>query len=143
VARELPLPPGTPRLPHCRRAELAGALSLVAVSLHASIRPTVRPNLDRAFEALEPLLAGRSFVLGGDLNLSRNYDKVHGTTHHTEFLDGLATRGFFDWMRKFPPRGAANPVETHVVRPPGRPCLRERGPRRARRRLRSCRPSGP
>ncbi len=46
---------------------------LVAVSVHASIRPAVRPNIDRAFEALEPLLAGRSFVLGGDLNLSRLY----------------------------------------------------------------------
>ncbi len=51
--------------------------------------------------ALEPLLAGRSFVLGGDFNLSRNYDKVYGTSHHTEFLDGLVDQGFFDCMRQF------------------------------------------
>lgn len=57
----------------------------------------------RAFEVLEPLLLGRSFVLGGDLNLSRNYDTAYRTSHHTEFLDGLTTRGFFDCMRKFHP----------------------------------------
>lgn len=58
----------------------------MAVSVHASIRPTVRPNLDRAFDALEPMPAGRSFVLGGDLNLSRDHDKIYGTSHHTDFL---------------------------------------------------------
>jgi endonuclease/exonuclease/phosphatase family metal-dependent hydrolase len=82
--------------------ELPGCASLVAVSVHARIlEGYVRPNLDRAFDALGPLLADRSFVLGGDLNLSRNYDTVYGTTHHTEFLDGLAARGYFDCMRKF------------------------------------------
>jgi exonuclease III len=84
--------------------QLPGAVSLVAVSVHARILDGyVRPNLDRAFEALEPLLRGRPFVLGGDLNVSRNYDTVYGTTHHTEFLDGLTRRGFFDCMRKFHP----------------------------------------
>jgi hypothetical protein len=81
--------------------DLPGFGSLVAVSVHPSIRPTVRPNIDRAFEALESLLAGRSFVLGGDLNLSRLYDKVNRTTHHTEFLDALPARGFFDCLEKF------------------------------------------
>jgi endonuclease/exonuclease/phosphatase family metal-dependent hydrolase len=84
--------------------QLPGAVPLVAVSVHARIlHGYVRPNLDRAFEALEPVLAGRSFVLGGDLNLSRNYDKVYGTSHHTEFLDGLTGPGLFDCMRKFHP----------------------------------------
>jgi endonuclease/exonuclease/phosphatase family metal-dependent hydrolase len=79
-----------------------GQDELVAVSVHAPILPTVRPNLDRAFEALEPMLAGRSFVVGGDLNLSRNYDKYYGPRYgHAEFLDGLPARGFFDCMRKF------------------------------------------
>jgi endonuclease/exonuclease/phosphatase family metal-dependent hydrolase len=84
--------------------QLPGAVSLVAVSVHARILDgCARLNLDRAFEALQPLLAGRPFVLGGDLNLSRKYDAVYGTTHHTEFLDGLTSRGFFDCLRKFHP----------------------------------------
>jgi endonuclease/exonuclease/phosphatase family metal-dependent hydrolase len=82
--------------------DLPDADPVVAVSVHARILDGyVRPNLDRGVEVLEPLLLGRSFVLGGDLNLSRNYDTVHGTSHHTEFLDGLPRRGFFDCMRKF------------------------------------------
>jgi endonuclease/exonuclease/phosphatase family metal-dependent hydrolase len=83
--------------------ELPGFDRLVAVSVHASNLPTVRPNIDRAFEELEQHLHGRSFVLGGDLNLSRLYDKVNRTTHHTEFLDALPARGFFDCLQKFHP----------------------------------------
>jgi endonuclease/exonuclease/phosphatase family metal-dependent hydrolase len=62
--------------------------------------PSVRPFIDEAFEELAPLLEGRSFIVGGDFNLSRNYDMVYGTTHHTEFLDGLPARGFVDCMRE-------------------------------------------
>lgn len=101
-AQELPLPPEHRGWLMAAELPLPGAVSLVAVSVHARIlNGYVRPNLDRAFEALEPLLTGRSFVLGGDLNLSRNYDTVYGTFHHTEFLDGLPGRGFVDCMRKF------------------------------------------
>jgi endonuclease/exonuclease/phosphatase family metal-dependent hydrolase len=81
--------------------EVSAGPPLVAVSVHAPTQPSVRPFIDLAFAALRPLLAGRSFVVGGDFNLSRTYDKVYGTTHHTEFLDGLPARGFFDCMRKF------------------------------------------
>jgi len=103
-ARELPLPKEHSGWLMAADVELPGGVSLVAVSIHARILDGyVRPNLDRAFEALEPLLADRSFVLGGDLNLSRNYDKVYGTSHHTEFLDDLTSRGFFDCMREFHP----------------------------------------
>ena len=102
AARELTLPPEHRGWLIAAEVELPGAAPLVVVSVHARILDGyVRPNLDRAFDAIEPLLAGRSFVLGGDLNLSRNYDKVYGTSHHTEFLDGLIARGFFDCMRKF------------------------------------------
>jgi len=102
VARELPLPPEHRGWLMAAEVALPGFPTLVAASVHARIVDRyVRPNLDRAFDALEPLLARRSFVLGGDLNLSRNYDTVYGTTHHTEFLEGLSTRGYFDCMRKF------------------------------------------
>jgi endonuclease/exonuclease/phosphatase family metal-dependent hydrolase len=103
-ARELPLPPEHHGWLVAATVQIPGPLSLVAVSVHARILDGyVRPNLDRAFEALQPLLAGRSVVLGGDLNLSRNYDKVYGTSHHSEFLDGLSGSGFFDCMRAFHP----------------------------------------
>lgn len=80
--------------------ELEGAPPLVAVSVHTPTVPSVRPFIDEAFEELAPLLKARSFIVGGDFNLSRNYDKVYGTTHHTEFLDGLPARGFVDCMRE-------------------------------------------
>ena len=83
--------------------ELPGMRPLVAVSVHTPTVPSVRPFVDEAFEKFTPLLEGRSFIVGGDFNLSRNYDKVYGTTHHTEFLDALPARGFFDCMRKFHP----------------------------------------
>lgn len=102
AARELELPPEHRGWLMAAEVALPGFASLVAVSVHARILDGyVRPNLDRAFEALERLLDGRSFVVGGDLNLSRNYDSVYGTTHHTQFLDGLPARGYFDCMRKF------------------------------------------
>lgn len=103
AVRALPLPPEHHGWLMAAEVELPGFASLVAVSVHASIRPAVRPKIDRAFEALEPLLAGRSFVLGGDLNLSRLYDKVNRTTHHTAFLDALPGRGFVDCLQKFHP----------------------------------------
>jgi endonuclease/exonuclease/phosphatase family metal-dependent hydrolase len=103
TAKELPLPSEHRGWLMAAEVELPGGLSLVAVSVHARILHSVRPNLDRAFESLKPMLAGRSFVLGGDLNLSRNYDRVYGTSHHTEFLDGLPAQGFFDCLRKFHP----------------------------------------
>ncbi len=80
-----------------------GREPLVVVSVHAKIvKGYVRPNLDDAFDALYPLLDGRTYIVGGDFNLSRNYDKVYGTTHHTEFLDEvLLGRGFFNAHRKF------------------------------------------
>lgn len=100
--REMPLPAEHRGWLIAAEIELPDADPLVAVSVHARILDGyVRPNLDRAFEVLEPRLSGRSFVLGGDLNLSRNYDRAYGTSHHTEFLDGLTTRGFFDCLRKF------------------------------------------
>lgn len=80
--RELPLPAEHRGWLIAAEVELPNADPLVAVSVHARILDGyVRPNLDRAFEVLEPLLLGRSFVLGGDLNLSRNYDTAYGTSH--------------------------------------------------------------
>jgi hypothetical protein len=63
--------------------QLEGAPPLVAVSVHMPTVPSVRPFVDEAFEELAPLLGDRLFIVGGDFNLSRNYDKVYGTTHHT------------------------------------------------------------
>lgn len=117
AARELPLPDEHRGWLMAAEVDLPGHDSLVAVSVHASIRPTVRPNIDRAFEALEPLLAGRSFVLGGDLNLSRLYDEVKRTTHHTDFLYALPRRGFFDCLQKFHP----GEQQTNCVRPARHP----------------------
>jgi endonuclease/exonuclease/phosphatase family metal-dependent hydrolase len=98
TARELPLPPEHRGWLIAAEVEL-GKDELVAVSVHASMIHNVRPNIDRAFEALEPLLAGRSYVVGGDLNMSRNWP--YPRDGHTEFLDALPGRGFFDCMRKF------------------------------------------
>jgi endonuclease/exonuclease/phosphatase family metal-dependent hydrolase len=103
AARELDLPADHLGWLMAAEVELPAFGSLVAVSVHASIRPTVRPNIDRAFEALAPLLADRPFVVGGDLNLSRLYDEVNRTTHHTEFLDALPSRGFVDCLQMFHP----------------------------------------
>jgi endonuclease/exonuclease/phosphatase family metal-dependent hydrolase len=82
---------------------LPGVEPLVAVSVHAKIvEGYVRPNLDEAFEALYPLFEGRSYIVGGDFNLSRNYDRAYGTKHHSEFLDDvLPGRGFINAHRKF------------------------------------------
>jgi hypothetical protein len=99
-ARELELPPEHRVWFTAVEVEWSDALSLVAVSVHTPTDP-VRPFNDRAFEALGPHLADRSFIVGGDFNLSRNYDRVYGTSHHTEFLDALPDRGFVDCMRKF------------------------------------------
>ena len=102
--KELPLPVEHRGWLVAVEVDLPGRSPLVAVRVHARIVDGyVRPNLDRAFDRLEPLLAGRSFVVGGDLNLSRNYDKVYRTTHHAEFLDGLEVRGFFNCFRMFHP----------------------------------------
>jgi endonuclease/exonuclease/phosphatase family metal-dependent hydrolase len=102
AARELPLPPEHRGWLMAADVELPGFVSLVAVSVHARLlHRNVRPNLDRAFDALELLVAGRSFVLGGDLNLSRTYDTVYRTTHHGQFLDGLEARGYVDCLRRF------------------------------------------
>jgi endonuclease/exonuclease/phosphatase family metal-dependent hydrolase len=104
VVREVDLPADHRGWLMAAEVEVPGFDSLIAVSVHARILDDyVRPNIDRAFEALEALLAGRSFVLGGDLNLSRNYDKVYRTTHHSEFLDALPGRGFVDCLQKFHP----------------------------------------
>ena len=81
AARPLPLHPGPPRLVHGRRGR---------ASRHPATRGCRRSHPDRAerppvcrrgIRAVAPLLEGRSFVVGGDFNLSRNYDKVYGTTH--------------------------------------------------------------
>jgi exonuclease III len=73
---------------------------LVAVSIHGRTvglpGERVRPNIDRGFDALEPILRDRSFIVGGDLNLSRNYK-----SSDAEFLDALPSRGHVDCMRKF------------------------------------------
>ena len=61
-ARELPLPAEHHGWLIAAEVELPDAEPLVAVSVHARILDGyVRPNLDRAFEALEPLPLGRSF----------------------------------------------------------------------------------
>jgi endonuclease/exonuclease/phosphatase family metal-dependent hydrolase len=101
----MPLPPEHRGFLIAAEVELAGCPPFVAVSVHAKIVENyVRPNLDEAFDALAPLLEGRRYVVGGDLNLSRNYDKVYGTAHHAEFLDEfLIGRGFVDAHRKFHP----------------------------------------
>src|SRR5687767_5645264 len=63
--RELPLPAEHRGWLIAVEIELPDGEPLVAVSVHARILDGyVRPNLDRAFEALEPLLLARSFVLG-------------------------------------------------------------------------------
>lgn len=107
--RELPLPAEHRGRLIAAEIGLPDADPVGAVSVHARILDGyVRPNLNRAFDVLDPLLLGRSFVLGGDLNLSRKYDTAYGTSHHTQFLDGLTTRGFFDCMRKFHRRSSGH-----------------------------------
>lgn len=56
AVRELPLPPEHHGWLMAVEVELPGFASSVAVSVHASIRPNVRPKIDQAFEALKPLL---------------------------------------------------------------------------------------
>jgi hypothetical protein len=45
----------------------------VAVSVHTQSAPSVRPFFDEAFDELVPFPEGRSFIVGGNFNLSRNY----------------------------------------------------------------------
>ena len=90
TARELPLPPEHRGWLMAAEVQL-GEDELVAVSVHASMINNVRPNIDRAFEALEPLLAGRLYVVGGDPNMSRNWP--YPRDGHAEFLDALPGRG--------------------------------------------------
>jgi endonuclease/exonuclease/phosphatase family metal-dependent hydrolase len=100
---ELPLPPEHRGFLIAAEVAVPNCPPLVAVSVHAKIVDDyVRPNLDHAFMALAPFLEHRRYIVGGDFNLSRNWDKTYGTTHHTQFLDEfLIERGFVNAHRKF------------------------------------------
>jgi endonuclease/exonuclease/phosphatase family metal-dependent hydrolase len=52
-------------------------------------------------DALAQLVAGKRFIVGGDLNTARHWDKVYGGRQHAAFFEGLAARGFQDchWMK--------------------------------------------
>jgi hypothetical protein len=115
---------------------LGGAPPLVAVSVHGRTvglpGERVRPNIDRGFDALEPILRGRSFIVGGDLNLSRNYK-----TSDAEFLDALPARGVRRLHAQVPRRGAAHELwATCEEDLPERPPVRERRLGRLRTELR-------
>jgi len=102
--RELPLPDEHRGWYIAAEVEIPGESPFVAVSVHARIlNGYVRSNIDHAFDSLEPLLDGQSFVVGGDFNLSRLYDEANKTTHHGEFFDLIESRGFFNCHRKFHP----------------------------------------
>lgn len=74
----------------------------VAVSVHAQIiKGHVFPNLSEIFDELSALLAGREFIVGGDLNSCRLIDRVYRMTSHGEFFDRIEAGGFFNCHRKF------------------------------------------
>ena len=52
-------------------------------------------------EVLGQLVAEKRFVVGGDLNTARHWDKVYGGHQHTNFFEALASRDFYDchWMQ--------------------------------------------
>jgi len=52
-------------------------------------------------DVIGQLVAGKRFVVGGDLNTARHWDKVYGGRQHTAFFEDLAGRGFHDchWMK--------------------------------------------
>jgi endonuclease/exonuclease/phosphatase family metal-dependent hydrolase len=95
AARQLELRPERRVWFTAAEVELQGASPLVAVSVHTPTVPSARPFIGEAFEELSPLLEGRSFIVGGDFNLSRNYDKVYGTrttpSSSTAFPPGVSS----------------------------------------------------
>lgn len=75
---------------------------LIAVSVHVQIiKGYVFPHLTDIFSQLEERFRGRRFIVGGDLNASRQFDRVYGSKTHGEFFERVEHLSFFECHRKF------------------------------------------
>lgn len=80
---------------------VAGAELIIAdvptlfLSVHVG-PPNYRKHLRGLADALTPLLDGRRFVVGGDLNAARHLDDVYGGKWFTRYFEDLAVRQFHD-----------------------------------------------
>jgi hypothetical protein len=76
------------------RVPLAGEQALF-VSAHVGPGDYDK-NRDVLVEQLITLVAGQRFVVGGDLNVARLYDKLYKRRSATRFFDAMAGSGFHD-----------------------------------------------
>ena len=89
AARELPLvSPGSFIV--AAEVEQPGRSTLVA-SIHVCPDKHLAKNMGTLGDVLQPLLAGRRFIVGGDLNSGRHFDAVYKRSTHRTFLEKLAT----------------------------------------------------
>ncbi|HST03570.1 MAG TPA: endonuclease/exonuclease/phosphatase family protein [Chloroflexia bacterium] len=90
---------------------LSNGAHVVVVSIYGSLIANpkagyVFPNLANLFQHdLQPLLAGKEFILGGDLNASRLFDKVYPNAYasdaHGDFFDWIESHGFVNCHKMF------------------------------------------
>ena len=89
VTKELPLTsPGS--FISAVEVEQPGGPILIA-SIHVCPDKNLAKNMEMLGDVLTPLLAGRRFIVGGDLNSGRHFDAVNKRSSHRRFLDKLAT----------------------------------------------------
>jgi endonuclease/exonuclease/phosphatase family metal-dependent hydrolase len=70
--------------------------SILVASIHVCPGKNLAKNVGTLGDVLQPLLAGRRFIIGGDLNSGRHFDAVYKRATHRRFLEKLATVGAHD-----------------------------------------------
>jgi endonuclease/exonuclease/phosphatase family metal-dependent hydrolase len=94
AAKELPLvSPGSFIV--AAEVEQPGGSILVA-SIHVCPDKHLAKNMGTLGDVLPPLLAGRRFIVGGDLNSGRHFDAIRKRSTHRTFLEKLAPVGAHD-----------------------------------------------
>lgn len=83
-------------------AKIDGIGDLYVASIHAPIiKSRVFPHLDHIMNEVEELFAGRTAVVGGDLNTARLAEKVWPGHAHGPFFDRMEAGPFVDCCRRF------------------------------------------
>jgi hypothetical protein len=91
AAKELPLvSPGSFIV--AAEVEQPGGSILVA-SIHVCPDKHLAKNMGTLGDVLQPLLDGRRFIVGGDLNSSRHFDAVYKRSTHRTFLGSWRRSG--------------------------------------------------
>jgi endonuclease/exonuclease/phosphatase family metal-dependent hydrolase len=81
-------------------AEVAvSGVPILVASIHVG-PPNYMKHLRALADNLVPVVGGRRFVVGGDLNAARHADTVYGGRRFAEFFEDLASREFHDchWL---------------------------------------------